>query len=65
MNIETVLILKFFYNLKMFKFQDGPYVGPSGIAYALLHASKTNVGINVEKEALVILSKQQKLLHVF
>uniref|UniRef100_A0A914MJB1 Lanthionine synthetase C-like protein n=1 Tax=Meloidogyne incognita TaxID=6306 RepID=A0A914MJB1_MELIC len=42
---------------------DGPYVGPSGIAYALLHASKTNVGINVEKEALVILSKQQKLLH--
>ncbi|CAK5091709.1 unnamed protein product [Meloidogyne enterolobii] len=42
---------------------DGPYVGPSGIAYALLQASKTNVGIKLEKEALVILSKQQKLLH--
>ncbi|KAF7633150.1 hypothetical protein Mgra_00007429 [Meloidogyne graminicola] len=41
---------------------DGPYVGPSGIAYSLLRVSKSNIGINFTKEAPSILKKQQKLL---
>lgn len=37
---------------------DGPYVGPSGIAYALLRLSKTNVQPNYKQQADAILKTQ-------